>query len=379
MPVPPNAESETDDMIAHSIEATVGSVLRPEVFALSAYHVQDATGLIKLDAMENPYYWPDEMIDEWLEVLRDANINRYPDPTADRLREALRQANSVPGEAELMLGNGSDELIQIILMAVGGDDAVVLAPQPTFVMYRQIAVSLGLKFVGVALNDEDFSLDMQAMRVAIDRHQPKVIFLAYPNNPTGNAFSSGEMLEIMRIAPGLVVVDEAYAPFADDSFLARLPEFPNLLVMRTLSKLGLAGLRLGYLAGHPAWIAQLDKLRLPYNINVLTQLTVEYALSMQSVLDAQVRLIRRDRERMALRLAQLPVKVLPSQANFISFRLLESDAGDVFERLKQSGVLIKNLSPAGGLLLNHLRVTIGTPDENQLFMNALEGILNDRA
>lgn len=357
-----------------TIEDKVCFLLRPEVLTLSAYHVQDASGLVKLDAMENPYQWPDEMVAEWLDKLRSQGVNRYPDPAADRLRAGLRVANALPEGVELMLGNGSDELIQIILMAVA-QDAVVLAPQPTFVMYRQIAISLGLRFVGVALKPEDFALDMDAMRTAIAQHAPKVIFLAYPNNPTGNAFAAEDVLEILRIAPGLVVVDEAYAPFTDGTFMPKLAEFPNLLVMRTLSKLGLAGLRLGFLVGHPAWIGQLDKLRLPYNINVLTQLTAEFALSKQAVFDAQVGWIRRDRELMAEQLRRLPVKVFPSQANFLTFRPLLKNADDVFEGLKAAGVLIKNLNPSAGLLANCLRVTVGNPEENQRFVEVLTGML----
>jgi histidinol-phosphate aminotransferase len=359
----------------HVNDSLVSALLRPEVVALSAYHVQDSTGLVKLDAMENPYAWPESMVDEWLETLRHAKVNRYPDPCAQHLRATLRRVGGVPAEAELILGNGSDELIQIILTGVAGAGATVLAPQPTFAMYRQIALGLGLRFVGVELDASDFSLDMESLRVAIDRHQPRVIFLAYPNNPTGNAFAGEDMLEILRIAPGLVVVDEAYAPFADASFMPKLQEFPNLLVMRTLSKLGLAGLRLGYLAGHPAWIGQLDKLRLPYNINVLTQHTAEFALGKPAVFDAQVERIRADRAQLATRLARLPVDVFPSQANFVSFRLRERDAGEVFDELKQAGVLIKNLSPSGGLLRNCMRVTVGRPDENQKFIDALTKVL----
>lgn len=358
-----------------TIDEQIRSLLRPEVLALSAYSVQDASGLIKLDAMENPYHWPDEMVEEWLEALRPVGVNRYPDPSADALRAALRPANGIPDGMELMLGNGSDELIQIILMAVAGQGATVLAPQPTFVMYRQIALSLGLRFVGVDLKAEDFALDLDAMRAAIAEHAPEVIFLAYPNNPTGNAFATGEVLEILRLAPGLVVVDEAYAPFADASFLPRLAEFPNLLVMRTLSKLGLAGLRLGFLVGDPAWIRQLDKLRLPYNINVLTQLTARFALSKAAVFDAQVKRIRHDRGVLAERLAALPVRVFPSQANFLAFRPLEKNADEVFTQLKEAGVLIKNLSPSAGLLHGCLRVTVGTAEENQRFVGALAAIL----
>jgi histidinol-phosphate aminotransferase len=359
-----------------TVEDRVRALFRPEVLALSAYHVQDATGYIKLDAMENPYAWPAEMVDEWLEVLRAAQPNRYPDPSANRLRALLRAANQVPDCAEIMLGNGSDELIQIVLMAIAGRDASVLAPEPTFVMYRQIAVSLGLRFRGVALNPDDFSLDLEAMRAAIEEKQPTVVFLAYPNNPTGNAFASADLLEILRIAPGLVVVDEAYAPFADDSFMGRLAEYPNLLVMRTLSKWGLAGLRLGLLAGHPAWIGQLDKLRLPYNINVLTQLSAEFALQRQDVFDGQVALIRRDRAWLADALGKLPgVRVYDSQTNFLTFRLANADAGQVFDRLKQAGVLIKNLHPAGGALRGCLRVTVGTPAENAAFIQTLANLL----
>lgn len=370
MPAPPNSAYRIDPTLMVNIESHARSLLRPEVLALSAYPVQDSAGLIKLDAMENPYRWPDDMTAEWLEKLRLTGVNRYPDPAADSLRSALRIANAIPEEAELMLGNGSDELIQIILMGLKGD-AAVLAPQPTFVMYRQIALSLGLNFIGVRLNEEDFSLDRAAMRAAIEEHRPEVIFLAYPNNPTGNSFASEDMLEILRIAPGLVVVDEAYAPFADGTFTGRLAEFPNLLVMRTLSKLGLAGLRLGFLVGHPAWISQLDKLRLPYNIGVLTQLTAEFALSKQEVFDAQISRIRQDREALAGRLRQLPLKVFASQANFITFRVLEKKADEVFATLKEGGILIKNLSPSGGALRECLRVTVGTPEENQRFIGIL--------
>ncbi|MFM8331322.1 MAG: histidinol-phosphate transaminase [Candidatus Methylumidiphilus sp.] len=360
--------------IAEHIASQAHALLRPEVLALSAYHVQDASGLVKLDAMENPYRWPEDMTEEWLGLLRTAAVNRYPDPAADRLRVALRRANAVPDGMELMLGNGSDELIQIILMALAGG-ASVLAPQPTFVMYRQIAVSLGLRFVGVDLRADDFSLDMDALHAAIAEHRPQVIFLAYPNNPTGNAFDAADVLEILRIAPGLVVLDEAYAPFADDTFMPKLAEFPNLLVMRTLSKLGLAGLRLGFLVGHPGWIGQLDKLRLPYNINVLTQLTAEFALSKQAVFDEQVAQIRRDREALTAGLRLLPVAAFPSQANFVSFRVLGQDADAVFGKLKQVGVLIKNLSHAAPMLRGCLRATVGTSEENQRFMEALTAIL----
>jgi histidinol-phosphate aminotransferase len=344
---------------------------------LSAYHVPDSKGLIKLDAMENPYTWPVEYRERWLEELRSVGLNRYPDPAASRLKEQIRRHQQVPAQSELLLGNGSDEIIQILLMAVAGMDTVVMSPEPSFVMYRQIAVSLGLNYVGVGLRSEDFALDLPAMLASMELHRPAVIFLAHPNNPTGNAFAEDDVLAILQAAPGLVVLDEAYAPFADSSFMDRLPDFPNLLVMRTFSKLGLAGLRLGFLAGDPAWIHQLDKLRLPYNIGSLTQCTAEFALSNPEIFVRQVRWIREERVWLRDALDRLPgVKVYPSAANFLCFALLRNLSTEVFLSLRQSGVLVKNLAAMGGALGNCLRVTVGTPEENRRFIHQLSEILD---
>jgi histidinol-phosphate aminotransferase len=357
----------------------VKSLLRPEVLALSAYHVPDSRGYIKLDAMENPYPWPEAMVEQWLTRLRKAEPNRYPDPACEGLKQGLRQTNGIPEAAELLLGNGSDEIIQILLMALRGG-STVLAPEPTFVMYRQISASLGLRFVGVPLRAEDFSLDTEALGAAIERHRPAVIFLAYPNNPTGNLFDEAAILRILATAPGLVVLDEAYAPYAEASFMARLPEFGNLLVMRTLSKLGLAGLRLGFLAGGRDWIAQLDKIRLPYNVNVLTQISAEFALEQQVVFDEQVRCLLRDRRWLMEELGRVEaIRVFDSRANFILFRLLRHDAPAVFQSLKDAGILVKNLHPGGGPLAQCLRVTVGTPEENRRFLAALQQAMAEEA
>lgn len=345
--------------------------IRPEIRALSAYHVPDPGEWIKLDAMENPYTWPEEMVDKWLQRLRGAALNRYPDPAARALSARLREAMAVPTGQALMLGNGSDELIQIIAQTLAGPGRVIMAPEPSFVMYRMIATCCGMAYAGVPLR-EDFSLDLDAMLAAIEQHQPAVIFLAYPNNPTGNLFAAADIDAVLRAAPGLVVVDEAYHAFADASYMARLGEFDNLLVMRTVSKMGLAGLRLGLLAGPSAWLGEFDKLRLPYNINVLTQMSVDFALENRAVLDAQTGQITADREDLWQALAALPgITPYPSRANFILFRVT-GDADAVFDALKVAGVLIKNLNPAGGPLAGCLRVTVGKPEENAAFLQALQ-------
>jgi histidinol-phosphate aminotransferase len=357
------------------LDQKIARLVRPEIRALKAYHVPDAAGLVKLDAMENPYTWPEAMKDEWLKVLREATINRYPDPQAVALKNRLREALKVPAGMELLLGNGSDELIQMILMSVAQPGSVVLAPTPTFVMYEMIATFTGMKFIGVPLKS-DFALDLDALRAVAEELSPAVIFLAYPNNPTGNLFDAAQMEKLIEEAPGLVVVDEAYHAFAGDTFLDRLGRFDNLLVMRTLSKQGLAGLRLGILAGAPEWIAEFDKVRLPYNIGVLNQASAEFALRHADVLDQQAAAIRVEREKLHRTLAGLPgLTVWPSRANFILFRCERHAASDVFGALKRAGVLIKNLDPQGGALKGCLRVTVGKPEENQAFLKALTAAL----
>lgn len=350
----------------------MSDLIRPEIKALSAYHVADAGGMIKLDAMENPYRLPDDLIAKWLQQLSQAPLNRYPDPHATVLHNKLRAYMQVPEGQAIILGNGSDELIQIMAMAVAQPGRVILAPEPGFVMYKMIATFVGMDYIGVPLR-EDFSLDLPAMLAAVKQHQPALIFLAFPNNPTANLFDEQAMLEIIQASKGLVIVDEAYHPFAGESFMSRLGQFENLLVMRTVSKMGLAGLRLGLLAGAPKWINEFDKVRLPYNINVLTQISATFALENARVFEAQAAEIREQRSWLLDELNKIPgLQVYPSRANFILLRMQKNDANKVFESLKQQGVLIKNMHPAGGVLQQCLRVTVGTPEENRIFVQAMK-------
>ena len=351
--------------------------VRPEIRTLSAYHVQPASGLIKLDAMENPYTWPPELRDDWAELLRATDVNRYPDPSASALRERLADVMEVPAGMRLLLGNGSDELIQMIAMSLAGPSRSLLSVDPGFAMYRMIATFCGMRYIGVPLRADDFVLDLPAVLQALDEQQPAVVFLAYPNNPTGNLFDEQAVLEIIRTAPGLVVVDEAYAPFTDASFMSRLGEFDNLVVMRTLSKMGLAGLRLGLLAGPSAWLDEFEKVRLPYNINVLTQASTDLALRHKAVFDRQTENIRTERERLAAALAIFDgVRVYPSQANFILMRTPPGQANAWFEGLRERGVLVKTLHGVHSLLEDCLRSTVGKPEENDALLAALTEVVN---
>jgi histidinol-phosphate aminotransferase len=359
------------------MRVTPDQIIRDEIRAISAYHVPDSRGYVKLDAMENPYGLPAELAAEVAALAAEAPLNRYPDPSASALKARLREVMAIPAGLELLLGNGSDELIHILALAVNRPGAALLAPEPSFVMFRMVAGFVGLRYSGVPLA-ADFSLDLPAMESAIRIHRPALVFLAYPNNPTGNLFDPAAITRIAELTPGLVVVDEAYHAFAGESFLPQLERYPNLLVMRTVSKLGLAGLRLGLLAGHDEWLRELDKVRLPYNVNVLTQRVAERVLGRMDVLSAQAAAIVAERSRLSARLAALPgVRAFPSRANFVLFQVLRAD--DVFAGLKARGVLIKNLNGSHPMLTGCLRVTVGTPQENDRFLAALEDSLEQAA
>lgn len=347
-------------------------LVRPEILALKAYLVPSAEGMVKLDAMENPYPLPEKVRRELAHALSRVDLNRYPDPAAPQLRALIKRKMGVPAGMEVLLGNGSDDLIQIVTLALAKPGAVMMYPGPTFVMYAMNATYFGMRAVAVGLRD-DFSLDVKSFLKAIREHKPAVVYLAYPNNPTGVLYPEEDVLEIVRAAEGLVVLDEAYHVFAQKSFMPRLAEFPNLVVMRTVSKLGLAGIRLGYLAARPEWVEQFDKVRQVYNVNVLTQAAAQFMLERLEVLEEQATRIRAERAKLGESLQALKgVTVFPSQANFFLIRV--PDADQVFESLKRQGVLIRNFnSPA---LKNCLRVTVGTPDENRILLSTLREALS---
>lgn len=345
------------------------SIIRDEVRALSAYHVPDSRGLIKLDAMENPYGLPADLRAEIAGLAADASLNRYPDPAAATLRARLREAMSVPAGMEVLLGNGSDELIQILALAVNRPGAVLMGVEPSFVMFRMVAIATGIAYQGVPLTT-DFALDVPRLLAAVREHRPALTFIAYPNNPTGNLFDADAIRTLIEASPGLVVVDEAYHAFAGKSFVPELTRHPNLLVMRTLSKLGLAGLRLGLLIGKPEWLSELDKLRLPYNVNVLTQRIAARVLERPDVLEAQAAAIRGERTKLMTALQSIAdVRVYPSDANFILFQVPRAEG--VFAGIKEQGVLIKKLHGSHPSLNDCLRVTVGTAEENEQFLGAL--------
>ncbi len=359
-----------------SLQERMQKVIRQDVQSMHAYAIQPSAGFVKLDAMENPFRLPTELQRELGERLGRVAVNRYPTQCVADVIAALT-AHVLPlAGCKLMLGNGSDELISLLALACDVPGATILAPLPGFVMYEMSAKLQGLKFVGVPLT-ADFELDEAAMLAAIERHRPAITYLAYPNNPTANLFDDGAIERIVAAVGrqnGLVVFDEAYQPFSSRTWMQRMGAHEHVLVMRTLSKFGLAGVRLGYMAGAAALIDEIDKVRPPYNISVLNAEATLFALEHADEFARQAAILREERARLQRALAAMPgVTPFPSEANMILVRV--PDAKRAFEGMKQRGVLVKHIAGLHPLLANCLRLTVGTPEENTLLIDALKASL----
>jgi histidinol-phosphate aminotransferase len=342
---------------------------RREIRSLGAYEVEEPSGLIKLDANENPYPPPEGIMEALAGACRSLELNRYPDPAARRLRSLLadRTGWDVPG---LMLGNGSDELIANLLTACGHSGARLLVPSPTFAMYRLIGLASGWEVEEYPLNGT-FDIERGSFIEKVRECRPRLVIVAWPNNPTGNCVDEGVLEALLEEAPGLVVIDEAYFDFSTRTFLPRLREHRNLVILRTLSKIGLAALRLGYLLADPAVVAELNKVRLPYNVSSFSQAAASIVLEKQTYLEAQIGTICSQRAILAKEMGGIQgVRPFPSEANFILFRT-ERPSSEVFDGLKERGVLVRDLGRPGPLE-NCLRVTVGTPEENRTFLDALK-------
>jgi len=345
------------------------TLVLPAVRGLAAYHIDETPVRVKLDAMENPFPLPAKVRAEIGKATAQALINRYPDPSATKLKQAIARYWKIDPE-RMILGNGSDELIQAIVLAFGGP---VLAPSPSFAMYEITARALSRKVVTVSLTNE-FDLDADGVIKAAKRTKAKVIFLACPNNPTANRFSDGAVRKVLEKTNAVVVIDEAYFSFSRRTFLPFLKNHPNMIILRTLSKIGLAGLRVGVLAASKEIIGELNKIRLPYNINSLSQAAGLVALRNSKTLNAQISLLISERRKLYNALLRTPgVTPFPTETNFI-LMWIEKDATKAFQALKKRGILVKNLDRPGPLK-GCLRVTIGTPAENKEFLTNLRNCL----
>ena len=358
--------------------------IRHDLQDMQAYAVQDAVGMVKLDAMENPHRLSAQLQAQLGARLGAVAVNRYPGKRIDDLKQAIALHTGMPEGYSLMLGNGSDELISLLSMACQIPGACVLAPEPGFVMYAMSAKLQGLTYIPVSLR-EDFELDEAAMATAIAQHQPAIVYLAYPNNPTANLWDAQVIQRLIAQVStygGWVVLDEAYQPFSSETWLEEIKRNPSanaqVLLMRTLSKFGLAGVRIGYMLAPDKVIQQLDKIRPPYNISVLNAECALFALEHADVFEKQAADVCHERERMLKQLAAYPgVTFYPSQANMFLLRLQGDDeaATQVFNALKARNILVKNVSKMHPVLHHCLRITVGTSTENDQLLAALKEVL----
>jgi histidinol-phosphate aminotransferase len=354
------------------VTAPAEELVRPAIRALRAYEVEHPERAVKLDANENPYPPPAGVMARIADAVRGVDLNRYPDPSALRLRRLIAGRTGWPVEG-VLLGNGSDELISLLLSAFGGPDPALLIPVPTFSMYRHLALCSGWRVEEVPLTP-GFELDGEALSERARETRPNLTVVAYPNNPTGNCFDRGTMERLVANVGGVVVVDEAYHDFAHQTFRARLADRGNLVILRTLSKVGLAALRIGVLLASPALVRELNKVRLPYNVSTFSQLAAEAVLEEPGFLDEQVATVLAERARLFRELGRVRgVELFPSDANFVLFRT-PRPSREVFEALRAGGVLIRDLGGAAGLLHRCLRVTVGTPAENSAFLDAFRSL-----
>lgn len=358
--------------IESDVKGIVESRVSQEIRNITPYSVPHFDCRVKLDGNESPFSLTQEVQEKVDIAIKQVDINRYPDPEATRLIEIISQVTEFSKEG-ILLGNGSDELIGMLITTFSSGSAKILCPTPSFSMYKLTGLAMGAEVVETEL-DEKFDIDLDATIKLIKERDPDLIFLASPNNPTGNMYSAGKIAEIISVAKGIVVVDEAYSDFSGYTFLPLVKECENLVILRTLSKVGFAGLRIGMLFARENLVSEINKVRYPYNINSLSQAVSEVVLENHEFVSESIQLIVRERDRVYKALSSIEgIVAYPSDANFIFFRI--NDADSVFNQLVKKDIIIRNFNRPGRLQ-NCMRVTIGTPEENDSFLSALSSILS---
>lgn len=349
----------------------IRTLIRREILEQEGYkaHVPDCP--VKMDANEHPFSLPAVVKRALFAEMKKVSLNRYPEAGAHRVRKRYADYYGVE-ESMLMVGNGSDELIHVLCSAMV-NSSFVLVPFPTFVMYRIIAVNSGHSVIEVPLQ-HSFDLDLDAILTKLEEENPSLLFFSYPNSPTGNCFSTEKVEEIVRRSRGIVVIDEAYGAFSGKTLLPFVKKYPNVVILKTLSKVGFAAMRVGFLIGPPALIRELDKVRLPYNVNTFSQIAACMYLDYHNEFLRQIEEVVKERENLRRRLSEIRgIHPYPSESNFIFFSC-DFDSDTLYNSLLQRGIVVKNLN-GPGVLKNSMRVTVGTRRENQIFLDSLKTIL----
>ncbi len=362
-----------------NINEYIENTIRNDIRLLTGYQINqfDNNYNIKLDSMECPYKLPKFVYEKISNVIQQTNLNRYPNPDISGLKYAIKDIFFIPDDIDILFGNGSDELINLIIQSCCNPGDYVISPWPSFVYFKISTCINHAKFIGVPLKD-NLQVDMTAMLESIYRYKPKVIFLAIPNNPTGCLLSRSSVETILKYSKGLVVIDEAYQAFTKNTWMEKISKIPNAVILRTFSKIGLAGLRIGYMVGSNKWLRHIDKVRPPYNINSLTRTVLITILKNWFLIDKHISSILKARKLLIKSLDKLPgIYLFPSEGNFILVRFTgKLSSNFVYSSLKSRKILVKNLSDSDPLLYNCLRISVGTPKENSILVTALKDILS---
>lgn len=355
-------------------------LVRPELAELKAYVPVDGAHAVRLDANEAPALLSAHARARLAAAAAETAWERYPDARLAQLRQTIAEHSGVTPD-EVLIGVGSDEVITMLLTALSrprseGDVVTIVTTTPTFVMYRMSARARGMRVVEVPL-DAAWDVSEEGMLRAVEMMAPNLVFVASPNNPTGTMAHPERLERIVRAASGaLVVIDEAYVDYASRDQLELYRRHTNVAILRTLSKVGFAALRVGWLLGRPELVREVDKTRLPYNVPTVSQRLA--ALVLDELADEIRELastVKAERERVATALRDVAgVELTPSEANFLWLKT-QKPAGEVFDRLAERGVLVRSFHERGGRLAHQLRVTIGAPHENDAFLSALGEVM----
>ncbi len=347
---------------------------KPEVLRVRGYHLAKRAATIKLDQNENTFGFPGFLKENFWQRAQQLNWERYPDFQMERLTERIADYVQMPAE-NVLVGSGSNSLIQALLMVTLAPGDRFIVPEPTFTLYGLFGKMLGAEVVSCRLHAENFSLPMEEMLAACRSPRAKLLVLCTPNNPTSNSFPLAQLRELLQAFPGLVVIDEAYQEFSAQDAKPLLREFENLVILRTFSKaLSLAGMRVGYMMAAPEICNEVRKARLPYSVNLFSETAVLVALDEISYLKEQVREIIAQRETLLPALREFPnLHVYPSDANFILVRAKNGAA--LFQHLLRDGILVRDVSSYPGLE-NCLRLSVGTKEQKQHLLESVGNFEN---
>lgn len=348
---------------------------------LKPYDPHELPYKVKLNANENPYGLPEEIIEEILSKTKNLEYSRYPNANSVKLSETVSSFWGLNRD-NIVIGNGSDELIDYLIKAFSEKGRRIITTAPSFAMYKIYSIINGSIFVQIPLGQNNFSLNEDKILEEAKKEDSSIVFIAYPNAPTGNYFAEDKIIKIIEESGCLVVVDEAYYEFGEKTFIPLISQYDNLVILRTFSKAySLASLRVGYLLSNPEIINEIRKVKSPFNVNTFSQLAAQVVFENKEILKDGIKKIIEERKKLINRINELsPFKAHPSQTNFVLVEVGSKENSDlVYNNLLKQGILVQTISdPAFSTSRYFLRITVGNEEENDILIKGLEIVSKNR-